>query len=177
MQAEIEVRANEWLINSGITGFLNIIGKDNVRIDGQSMYFSTDILDGFETKYFNYFIKEYKETLAWHKIVSYKEKMEYYRAEEFASFDEKALDDLNKYTKDVVKFYLKKPNYIKVFPLIDPEANITEWLGNLTTITISKKQKFEEVKVETLERVKSTYNQLDAIIDFCASEKGLKYLG
>ncbi|MBC1669588.1 type I-B CRISPR-associated protein Cas8b1/Cst1 [Listeria welshimeri] len=177
MQAEIEVRANEWLINSGITGFLNIIGKDNVRIDGQTMYFSTDILDGFETKYFNYFIKEYKETLAWHKIVSYKEKMEYYRAEEFASFDEKALDDLNKYTKDIVKFYLKKPNYIKVFPLIDPEANITEWLGNLTTITISKKQKFEEVKVETLESVKSTYNQLDAIIDFCASEKGLKYLG
>ncbi|MBC1826258.1 type I-B CRISPR-associated protein Cas8b1/Cst1 [Listeria seeligeri] len=177
MQAEIEVRANDWLINSGITGFLNIVGKENVRIDGQSMYFSTDILEGFETKYFNYFIKEYKETLAWHKIVSYKEKMEYYRAEDFASFDEKALDDLNKYTKDVVKFYLKKPNYIKVFPLIDPEANITEWLGNLTPITISKKQKFEEVKVEIFESVESTYNQLDAIIDFCASEKGLKYLG
>ncbi|MBC1976856.1 Cas8a1 family CRISPR/Cas system-associated protein, partial [Listeria booriae] len=27
------------------------------------------------------------------------------------------------------------------------------------------------------EEVKETYNQLDAIIDFCASEKGLKYLG
>ncbi|MBC1479842.1 type I-B CRISPR-associated protein Cas8b1/Cst1 [Listeria seeligeri] len=177
MQAEIEIRANEWLQNAGIVGFLNIVGKENVRIDGQTLYFSTEVLENFETKYFNYFINEYKETLAWYKIVSYKEKMEYYRAEDFASFDEKALDDLNKYIKDVVKFYLKKSNYIKVFPLIDSKANVEEWLSKLSLIKLSKKQKFEEGKLALFEEVKETYNQLDAIIDFCASEKGLKYLG
>ncbi|MBC1728314.1 type I-B CRISPR-associated protein Cas8b1/Cst1 [Listeria seeligeri] len=177
MQTEIEIRANEWLQNAGIVGFLNIVGKENVRIDGQTLYFSTEVLENFETKYFNYFINEYKETLAWYKIVSYKEKMEYYRAEDFASFDEKALDDLNKYIKDVVKFYLKKSNYIKVFPLIDSKANVEGWLSKLSLIKLSKKQKFEEGKLALFEEVKETYNQLDAIIDFCASEKGLKYLG
>ncbi|MBC1424249.1 type I-B CRISPR-associated protein Cas8b1/Cst1 [Listeria seeligeri] len=177
MQTEIEIRANEWLQNAGIVGFLNIVGKENVRIDGQTLYFSTEVLENFETKYFNYFINEYKETLAWYKIVSYKEKMEYYRVEDFASFDEKALDDLNKYIKDVVKFYLKKSNYIKVFPLIDSKANVEEWLSKLSLIKLSKKQKFEEGKLALFEEVKETYNQLDAIIDFCASEKGLKYLG
>lgn len=177
MQTEIELKANDWLVNAGIVGFLNIVGKENVRIDGQTLNFSTEVLENFETKYFNYFIREYKETLAWHKIVSYKEKMEYYRAENFASFDEKALEDLNKYVKDVVKFYLKKSNYIKVFPLIDPKANVEEWLGNLSLIKLSKKQKLDDGKVELLEEVKETYDQLDVIIDFCASEKGLKYLG
>lgn len=177
MQTEIELKANDWLVNAGIVGFLNIVGKENVRIDGQILNFSTEVLENFETKYFNYFIREYKETLVWHKIVSYKEKMEYYRAENFASFDEKALEDLNKYVKDVVKFYLKKSNYIKVFPLIDPKANVEEWLGNLSLIKLSKKQKLDNGKVELLEEVKETYDQLDIIIDFCASEKGLKYLG
>ncbi|EAH3631431.1 type I-B CRISPR-associated protein Cas8b1/Cst1, partial [Listeria monocytogenes] len=112
MRTEIEVRANDWLINAGLTGFLNIVGKENVRIDGQAIYFTADLLEDFETKYFNFFIQEYKETLSWYKIVSYKETMEQFRIDEFASFDEVALGNLNKYMKDVVKFYLKKANYI-----------------------------------------------------------------
>ncbi|MMW16781.1 type I-B CRISPR-associated protein Cas8b1/Cst1, partial [Listeria monocytogenes] len=79
MQTEIEVRADDWLINAGLTGFLNIVGKENVRIDGQAIYFTADLLEDFETKYFNFFIQEYKETLSWYKIVSYKETMEQFR--------------------------------------------------------------------------------------------------
>ncbi|ELU1173656.1 hypothetical protein P5A01_003106, partial [Listeria monocytogenes] len=56
MRTEIEVRANDWLINAGLTGFLNIVGKENVRIDGQAIYFTADLLEDFETKYFNFFI-------------------------------------------------------------------------------------------------------------------------
>ncbi|HHQ0579744.1 TPA: type I-B CRISPR-associated protein Cas8b1/Cst1 [Listeria monocytogenes] len=177
MRTEIEVRANDWLINAGLTGFLNIVGKENVRIDGQAIYFTADLLEDFETKYFNFFIQEYKETLSWYKIVSYKETMEQFRIDEFASFDEVALGNLNKYMKDVVKFYLKKANYIKVFPLIDPSANVTKWLEKLNTINLTKKQKWDEVKADIIEEVKQTYTQLDLIIDFCASEKGLQYLG
>ncbi|EAV9830175.1 type I-B CRISPR-associated protein Cas8b1/Cst1, partial [Listeria monocytogenes] len=123
------------------------------------------------------FIQEYKETLAWFKIVSYKDTMERFRAEDFASFDEKALNDLNKYMKDVVKFYLKKSNYIKVFSLIDAKANVTKWLENLNAINLTKKQQWEDVKVDIVEKVKRNYIQLDFIIDFCLGEKGLKYLG
>ncbi|ELA3157111.1 type I-B CRISPR-associated protein Cas8b1/Cst1 [Listeria monocytogenes] len=177
MQTEIAVRADDWLINAGLVGFLNIVGKENVRIDGQSIYFTADLFEDFETKYFNFFIQEYKETLAWSKIVSYKETMERFRVDGFASFDEDALDNLNKYMKDVVKFYLKKSNYIKVFPLIDPNADVNKWLENLKTINLTKKQEWEDVKADIIEQVKQIYNQLDAIIDFCASDKGLRYLG
>ncbi|MDT0013999.1 type I-B CRISPR-associated protein Cas8b1/Cst1 [Listeria cossartiae] len=177
MQTEIEVRADDWLINAGLVGFLNIVGKENVRIDGQTIYFTADLLEDFETKYFNFFIKEYKETLSWSKIVSYKDTMERFRAEDFASFDEEALANLNKYMKDVVKFYLKKSNYIKVFSLIDAKANVNKWLENLNTINLTKKQKWEDVKADIIEKVKQNYTQLDFIIDFCSGEKGLKYLG
>ncbi|HAA6270313.1 TPA_asm: type I-B CRISPR-associated protein Cas8b1/Cst1 [Listeria monocytogenes] len=177
MQTEIEVRSNDWLINAGLVGFLNIVGKDNVKIDGQSIYFTADLLEDFETKYFNFFIQEYKETLAWSKIVSYKEAMERFRADGFASFDEDALNNLNKYVKNVVKFYLKKANYIKVFPLINSDANVNKWLENLNTINLTKKQKWEEVKPDIVEKVEQIYTQLDFIIDFCTSEKGLRYLG
>ncbi|EAW7118133.1 type I-B CRISPR-associated protein Cas8b1/Cst1 [Listeria monocytogenes] len=177
MQTEIELRADDWLINAGLVGFLNIVGKENVRINGQSIYFKADLLVGFEDKYFNFFIQEYKETLAWFKIVSYKDTMERFRAKDFASFDEKALNDLNKYMKDVVKFYLKKSNYIKVFSLIDAKANVTKWLENLNAINLTKKQQWEDVKVDIVEKVKQNYIQLDFIIDFCLGEKGLKYLG
>ncbi|MCY17186.1 type I-B CRISPR-associated protein Cas8b1/Cst1 [Listeria monocytogenes] len=177
MQTEIEVRSNDWLINAGLVGFLNIVGKDNVKIDGQSIYFTADLLEDFETKYFNFFIQEYKETLAWSKIVSYKEAMERFRADGFASFDEDALNNLNKYVKNVVKFYLKKANYIKVFPLINSDANVNKWLENLNTINLTKKQKWEEVKPDIVEKVEQIYTQLDVIIDFCTSEKGLRYLG
>ncbi|ECB9645075.1 type I-B CRISPR-associated protein Cas8b1/Cst1 [Listeria monocytogenes] len=177
MQTEIEVRSNDWLINAGLVGFLNIVGKDNVKIDGQSIYFTADLLEDFETKYFSFFIQEYKETLAWSKIVSYKEAMERFRADGFASFDEDALNNLNKYVKDVVKFYLKKANYIKVFPLINSDANVNKWLENLNTINLTKKQKWEEVKPDIVEKVEQIYTQLDVIIDFCTSEKGLRYLG
>ncbi|EAK9791805.1 type I-B CRISPR-associated protein Cas8b1/Cst1 [Listeria monocytogenes] len=177
MQTEIEVRSNDWLINAGLVGFLNIVGKDNVKIDGQSIYFTADLLEDFETKYFGFFIQEYKETLAWSKIVSYKEAMERFRADGFASFDEDALNNLNKYVKNVVKFYLKKANYIKVFPLINSDTNVNKWLENLNTINLTKKQKWEEVKPDIVEKVEQIYTQLDVIIDFCTSEKGLRYLG
>ncbi|EQA3615739.1 type I-B CRISPR-associated protein Cas8b1/Cst1 [Listeria monocytogenes] len=177
MKTEIEVRANDWLINAGLVGFLNIVGKENVRIHRQSVYFTADLLEDFETKYFNFFIQEYKETLAWSKIVSYKKTMERFTADEFASFDENALDNLNKYVKDIVKFYLKKANYIKVFSLIDPDADVNKWLENINTINLTKKQKWEDVKLDIIEQVKQIYTQLDLIIDFCASEKGLQYLG
>ncbi|EHK2484632.1 type I-B CRISPR-associated protein Cas8b1/Cst1 [Listeria monocytogenes] len=177
MQTEIEVRANDWLINAGLIGFLNIVGEKNVRIDGQSIYFTADLLKDFETKYFNYFIQEYKETLAWYKIVSYKKIMERFKADEFDSFDENALDNLNKYVKDVVKFYLKKSNYIKVFSLINPDVDVNKWLENINTINLTKMQKWEDVKLNVIEQVKQIYTQLEEIIDFCASEKGLRYLG
>ncbi|EDK4069604.1 type I-B CRISPR-associated protein Cas8b1/Cst1, partial [Listeria monocytogenes] len=177
MKTEIEVRANDWLINAGLVGFLNIVGKENVRIHEQTVYFRADLLEDFETKYFNFFIQEYKETLAWSKIVSYKKTMERFTADEFASFDENALDNLNKYVKDIVKFYLKKANYIKVFSLIDPNADVNKWLENINTINLTKKQKWEDVKLDIIEQVKQIYIQLNLIIDFCASEKGLQYLG
>ncbi|MIL89914.1 type I-B CRISPR-associated protein Cas8b1/Cst1, partial [Listeria monocytogenes] len=42
---------------------------------------------------------------------------------------------------------------------------------------LTKKQKWEEVKPDIVEKVEQIYTQLDVIIDFCTSEKGLRYLG
>ncbi|EUJ51034.1 hypothetical protein DFP96_106110 [Listeria rocourtiae] len=41
---EIECRANDFLFNSGLVGLINIVGKENIRIDGQSIFFDVRLL-------------------------------------------------------------------------------------------------------------------------------------
>ncbi|AQY50207.1 CRISPR-associated protein Cst1 [Listeria weihenstephanensis FSL R9-0317] len=174
---EIECRASDWLFNAGLVGFINIVGKENVRMEGQSVFFDADLLDSFEDKYFAYFIEEYEKTLSWYKIVSFKKEMDRYRKDDFASFDEKALEELNNYIANVAKYYLKSASYVSVYPLIDATADPVEWGKNLAKVgALKKKETFDEKRADIIQEVKQVYLKLDQIIAFCNSEKGERYL-
>ncbi|MBC1907078.1 type I-B CRISPR-associated protein Cas8b1/Cst1 [Listeria booriae] len=175
MMREIECRTGDWLFNAGLVGFLNIVGKENVRIEGQSLFFNAALLDGFEESYFAYFIKAYEKTLSWYKIISYKEEMERHREADFSDFDELSLDRLNDYIANVAKYYLKSSSYVSAYPLIDATKDPVEWGKNLAKVgQLKKKETFEEKRTEIIQNVKQVYVQLDEIIDFC--QKGKKYL-
>ncbi|EUJ23986.1 CRISPR-associated protein Cst1 [Listeria grandensis FSL F6-0971] len=175
--SEIECRANDWLFNAGLVGFINIVGKKNVRMEGQSVFFEESLLDGFEEKYFDYFIREYEKTLSWYKIVSFKVEMEQHRKTDFADFDEKALDRLNEYIANVAKYYLKSASYASVYPLIDASVDPAQWGKNLAKVgQLKKKETFAEKRAEIIQEVKQVYPKLDQIIAFCESDKGKKYL-
>ncbi|WP_430535280.1 type I-B CRISPR-associated protein Cas8b1/Cst1 [Listeria rocourtiae] len=172
---EIEYRANDWLFNAGLVGFINIVGKENVRINGQSVFFDTGLLDGFEDKYFEYFIGEYEKTLSWYKIVSFKEKMALHRKDDFSNFNEAALDELNDYIVNIAKYYLKSASYISVYPIIDASVDPVQWGKDLAKVgQLKKKETFEEKRSEIIQEVKQVYSKLDQIIEFC--QKGKKYL-
>lgn len=173
--SEIECRASDWLYNAGLAGFINIVGKENVRMDGQSVFFDSELLDGFENKYFEYFIQEYKKTLSWDKIVSFNEKMAMHRKNDFATFDEKALEELNDYITNIAKYYLKSASYVSVYPLIDDSVDPVQWGKDLAKVgQLKKKETFEEKRSEIIQEVKQVYQKLDQIIEFC--QKGKKYL-
>ncbi|WP_222717584.1 type I-B CRISPR-associated protein Cas8b1/Cst1 [Listeria booriae] len=174
---EIECRTGDWLYNAGINGLVNIVGKENVRIEGQRLFFDTALLDGFEESYFAYFIKAYEKTLSWYKIISYKEEMERHREADFSDFDELSLDRLNDYIANVAKYYLKSKSYVSAYPLIDATKDPVEWGKNLTKVgQLKKKETFKEKRAEIIQNVKQVYVQLDEVIDFCQSQKGKKYL-
>ena len=63
------------------------------------LYFDSEELENFEEKYFNYLIKVYEKTLSWYKIVSFKDKLEYFKTKEI---DEKDLNEINTYVKDIL---------------------------------------------------------------------------
>ncbi|MDT0112102.1 type I-B CRISPR-associated protein Cas8b1/Cst1 [Listeria booriae] len=173
---EIEFRTGDWLFNSGLVGLVNIVGKENVRIEGQCLFLDTALLDGFEESYFSYFIKAYEKTLSWYKIISYKEEMERHREEDFSNFDELSLNRLNDYIA-ATKNYLKSNSYVSAYPLIDATKDPAEWGKKLAKVgRLKKKETFEEKRTEIIQNVKYVYIQLDEVIDFCQSQKGKKYL-
>ncbi|MBC1574423.1 type I-B CRISPR-associated protein Cas8b1/Cst1 [Listeria booriae] len=172
---EIECRIGDWLFNAGLAGFMNIVGEDNIRREGQSIFFDVALLDKFEDRYFDYFIREYEKTLSWYKIISYKDEMERHRETDFSDFDESALERLNGYIANVAKYYLKSASYSSVYSLIDNTVEPTEWGKNLAKVgQLKKKETFDEKRAEILQSVKQVYVQLDQIIAFCI--EGKKYL-
>ncbi|EUJ32648.1 Cas8a1 family CRISPR/Cas system-associated protein [Listeria cornellensis] len=174
---EIECRASDWLFNSGMVGFINIVGRENIRLEGRSIFFDEGLFDAFEDKYFAYFIKEYEKMLSWYKIVSFKEEIKRYQKDDFLSFDEDALERLNDYIANVAKRYLKSASYISVYPLIDVTAAPLSWEKGLTKVgVLKKKETFDEKRTDIIQEVKQVYLKLEQIISFCDSEKGKKYL-
>ncbi len=98
----ITLTLGDWLYNAGIVGLVNILehSGDEVIYNGQDVSFKIESLDNFDEKFFNYFINIYEKRLAWSKIVSYGEEIERFELNEYKNFDEKALENLNKYIED-----------------------------------------------------------------------------
>ncbi|WP_213818755.1 type I-B CRISPR-associated protein Cas8b1/Cst1 [Garciella nitratireducens] len=173
MEEKIKIYLSDWQFNAGIVGLYNILeyAKDEVAINDQYIEIELEMLKNFEEKYFNYFIEKYKETTPWYRIVSYKPIMETHENNNFENFDKKSLDYLNDYIK-MVKDYLKRPNYKKVYSFVENDKDIIFLEKELKTIYIKKSDKVED----KIDEVKNRFKTIKEIIDYCNSEDGKKYM-
>lgn len=173
MTEGIKIYLSDWNFNAGVVGLCNILeyAKDEVIVKEQYIEIYPEMLEYFEEKYFNYFIEKYKETTPWYRIISYKSIMESHENNNFESFDQKSIDYLNDYIR-LVKGYLSRNNYKKVYPFIKSDKDIGSLEKKLKTISIKKSDKIEE----KIDEVKDRFNIIHEIIDYCNGEEGKKYI-
>ena len=169
---EIRVELGNWQFNAGIVGLYSILknhDENSVRMDSEALYFNSEELENFEEKYFNYLIKVYEKTLSWYKIVSFKDRLDYLKNKEI---DEKDLNEINTYVKDVLKKYLKSNSYVAAYDFISGDINPTEAEKKLKTINLKKKEKIEDKNKE----IKELLDQIEKIIEYCSSLTAKKYI-
>lgn len=173
MTEKIKIYLSDWQFNAGIVGLCNILehAQDEVVIEDQYVEIALEMLENFEEKYFNYFIEKYKETTPWYRIISYKPIIESHENNNFESFDKKSLDYLNDYIR-MVKDYLSRNNYKKVYPFIESDKDIVSLEKELKPIRIRKKDKIED----KIDEVKDRFKILNEIIAYCNSKDGKKYI-
>ncbi len=169
----IRLEMNNWLYDAGLVGLYNIFkeAEDQVIINDNYIEFDSDLLEDFETKYFNYFINKYECLLSWYKITSYKNAIVYHEESDFTEFDESSLDNLNRYIKDV-KYYIKSNSYKSAYNLIDKDIYILNLSKKLSTINIKKKQDIKDI----IPKVKESFNVLKDIIEFLNMNSSKKYI-
>ena len=175
MGEKIKLYMEDWLYNSGLVGFYNILehAGDDIVIRQNYIEFESNILIEFEKKYFNYFMDKYKDILSLYKITSFKEFISYHEESNFEEFDEKGLEFTNKYISDVAKKQIKSNSYKSAYELIGSSVDILEFEKKLRTINLKKKQDIKDV----LPEIKDTFDLLKQIINYMELEESKKYIG
>lgn len=169
---EIKIEIGTWQYNAGIVGLVTILNnfqKDAVRFEENSIYFDSKELENFEEKYFNYLIKIYEKTLSWYKIISFENKINYFKEKEI---DENDLKEINAYIKDILKKYLKSNSYIAAYDFIQGDIDPIKEEKNLKPITLKKNEKISDKS----EEIKETLDKIENIIKYFTSEDGKKYI-
>lgn len=175
----LEFRLDDWRSNVSIIGLMNILDNDEegqyeIVKNGFDEYLKVSIksLENFEEKYFKYFIDTYEKNLPWYRIISYKNEVEKFIKTDLSEFKKDDFEKLNKQI-DLVKDYLKRPNYTKVFEYIESDIEITKLIKDIKKIKLRKKEEISDRKEEILENLKI----MQEIINYCNTETGRKYLG
>ncbi|MCI1903910.1 MAG: type I-B CRISPR-associated protein Cas8b1/Cst1 [Enterococcaceae bacterium] len=170
----IEFRLNSWMENAAICGLVNIIGKENVEINQQSIIVPLTELKNFEEKYFRYFAEQYEALSSITKILEYEEKKDKFEQTDFKDFDEKALKELQEYLT-LVKRYGESNSYKAVYPLIDSATDISDLISGLKQFKFGKTA-LQNQQDETLEQVKKCYQNLDQIYEYYKRPDVQRYL-
>lgn len=170
----IHLKLRDWLYNAGIVGLANILGyakQKSVVYDENEISFTIEELEDFEEKFFKYFIDTYESILAWSKVISYKNKMEYYERENFKNFNEKSLENFNIYI-DNLKRYLKSNSHIAAYGLIQEKFPVLEKEKEIKKIQLKKKEKIED----KINEIKNMFDIISSIIEFYSLPEAKKYI-
>ncbi len=175
----IRLQLSDWLYNAGVIGFLNILESegDSYEAEGQEILFDKSVLDNFEEKYFNYFIKTYGKNLSWNKIVIFEKFIKKHEEEEFRNFDEKALEVLNNYIgtsakSGTLKYFLSSNSYKAAYELIQNDFDILKAEKELKQIKMKKNENI----FDKISEIKEIFLKIKEIIRYCGSKSGRKYL-
>ena len=170
MDEKIELKLKDWLFNAGLLGFINILGeeaKDNgeLEIDDKNrlIRFSPKVLENFEYKYFDFFIKRYGKTLTYGKILEFDKYID-----EFEENGKKirSIDEL-KMINDKITFFkakIKSESYKKAYDFI--EKNGTNKILGLEKELKKIKEPKENIAEISNDDVKNNLKIMKEIIDF-----------
>lgn len=170
---EIKVEIGNWQYNSGIVGLYNILEYANrgcVALESNAMTFDSSELENFEEKYFNYLIKVYEKTLSWYKIVSFQERIDFFK--EKSELAEKDLIEINNYVKDILKKYLKSNSYIAAYDFIEGDIDPIQEEKQLKTIILKKKEKI----ADRLDEINELLMKIEKIIKYFNLESAKKHI-
>ena len=170
MDEKIELKLKDWLFNAGLIGLINILGeeaKDNgeLEIDDKNrlIRFSPKVLENFEYKYFDFFIKRYGKTLTYGKILEFEKYID-----EFEENGEKikSINEL-KMINDKITFFkakIKSESYKKAYDFI--EKNGTNKILGLEKELKKIKEPKENIAEISNDDVKNNLKITKEIIDF-----------
>ena len=170
MDEKIELKLKDWLFNAGLLGFINILGeeaKDNgeLEIDDKNrlIRFSRKVLENFEYKYFDFFIKRYGKTLTYGKILEFDKYID-----EFEENGKKirSIDEL-KMINDKITFFkakIKSESYKKAYDFI--EKNGTNKILEMEKELKKIKEPKENVNEISNDDVKNNLKIMKEIIGF-----------
>ena len=170
MDEKIELKLKDWLFNAGLLGFINILGeeaKDNgeLEIDDKNrlIRFSRKVLENFEYKYFDFFIKRYGKTLTYGKILEFDKYID-----EFEENGEKikSINEL-KMINDKITFFkakIKSESYKKAYDFI--EKNGTNKILQMEKELKKIKEPKENVNEISNDDVKNNLKIMKEIIGF-----------
>lgn len=174
--SEIVIELGTWQYNAGIAGLCNILEKNGIEINihEDKLIFNSEeelkkALENFEEKYFNYLIEKYEKTLSWYKIVSYKEELQDIK-NNFEILDEKRFQELDKYIKEILKYYIKSASYKAAYELIGGNTDPLQLEKELKSVSIKKNEKISDKKEDILKMIDKAL----ILIEYC--EKGKEYL-
>lgn len=170
MDEKIELKLKDWLFNAGLLGFINILGEEakdtgELEIDDKNrlIRFSPKVLENFEYKYFDFFIKRYGKTLTYGKILEFEKYID-----EFEENGEKirSINEL-KIINDKITFFkakIKSESYKKAYDFI--EKNGTNKILGLEKELKKIKEPKENIAEISNDDVKNNLKIMKEIIDF-----------
>ncbi|BBM44962.1 Cas8a1 family CRISPR/Cas system-associated protein [Leptotrichia trevisanii] len=167
---KIELKLKDWLFNAGLLGFINILGEEakssgELEIDNKNrlIKFSPKVLENFEYKYFDFFIKRYGKTLTYGKILEFEKYID-----EFEENGEKikSINEL-KMINDKITFFkakIKSESYKKAYDFI--EKNGTNKILGLEKELKKIKEPKENIAEISNDDIKNNLKIMKEIIDF-----------
>ena len=170
MDEKIELKLKDWLFNAGLLGFINILGEEarnngELEIDDKNrlIRFSPKVLENFEYKYFDFFIKRYGKTLTYGKILEFDKYID-----EFEENGKKirSIDEL-KMINDKITFFkakIKSESYKKAYDFI--EKNGTNKILQMEKELKKIKEPKENIAEISNDDVKNNLKIMKEIIDF-----------
>ena len=170
MDEKIELKLKDWLFNAGLLGFINILGEEarnngKLEIDDKNrlIRFSRKVLENFEYKYFDFFIKRYGKTLTYGKILEFDKYID-----EFEENGKKirSIDEL-KMINDKITFFkakIKSESYKKAYDFI--EKNGTNKILQMEKELKKIKEPKENVNEISNDDVKNNLKIMKEIIGF-----------
>lgn len=175
MGERIRLYMEDWLYNSGLVGFYNILNYagDDIRVDKNCIEFESNHLIGFEKKYFDYLIDKYKDVLSLNKIILFEKFILHHEENDFEEFTKKSLEFTNKHITDTLKRQIKSNSYKSAYELIKSPIDVLALEKKLQTIKLKKKQDIQDIIPE----IEDTFYLLKQIIEYMKLEESKKYIG